>query len=91
MRGVALDGAALLQKHFAEMSDSVGQNVGLVLFRHERKNHIRENFLGYPRGKKIGRIRRVSVFSMCFCTISLISQCRQSDMKTLALSQAASG
>ena len=35
MRGVALDGSALLQKHLAEMSDGMGQNVGLVLFRHE--------------------------------------------------------
>jgi hypothetical protein len=63
VRGVAFGGAALLQKHLAEMRNRVCQYVGLIV-------SARLSAIRATRSATSG----VSVFSMCFCTMSLISQ-----------------
>ena len=58
----AFDSAALLQKHLAEMRHRVGKHVGLILFRYEVEDRVRQA-LGDPR-HEVGDIRGIGLLDV---------------------------
>ena len=50
VRGVAFRGAAFLQEHLAEMRHGVREHIGLIFFRHEIEDRVRQA-LGDPRNQ----------------------------------------
>jgi hypothetical protein len=62
VRGIAFCCAALLQEHLAEMRNGMRQHVGLIFFRHEGEDGIRQT-LGDPR-HEISDIRRLGLFDV---------------------------
>jgi hypothetical protein len=75
MRRLAVDGAAFLQEHLPDLADGFRQQIAPLIFR-SKEDKVDKAFaptFATNSGRLTGSSR-----SMCLCTISFISQCRQS-------------